>query len=219
MAEFYIYSLEDPRTGKPFYIGKGKDNRALSHLFPYEKKAHPYVFNVIQQLKREGLEPDVFILRDSLTEAKALAYEQIMIAIYGRRINKTGILCNLTDGGEGISGYRHTVECKQQLSILSKGRPAWNKGISPSDDICNQISATLKGRHPTNGVRRNQSEAQKCVYEITWPEGQYKEIIHDLKLFCLDHNLSYDGMIAVAKGRQIQCKGFKCRKLEVSKCH
>ena len=28
---YYVYALIDPRNNKPFYIGKGKDNRAESH--------------------------------------------------------------------------------------------------------------------------------------------------------------------------------------------
>ena len=33
--DYYIYKLIDPRTGKPFYIGKGKGNRLHQHEKPY----------------------------------------------------------------------------------------------------------------------------------------------------------------------------------------
>ena len=29
--EAYVYTLIDPRTGLPFYIGKGQDNQVFSH--------------------------------------------------------------------------------------------------------------------------------------------------------------------------------------------
>ena len=35
---------------------------------------------------------------------------------------------NITSGGGGILGYKHTPETKQRISNTSKGRPSWNKG-------------------------------------------------------------------------------------------
>lgn len=29
---YYVYQYVDPETNKPFYIGKGKDNRMFHHL-------------------------------------------------------------------------------------------------------------------------------------------------------------------------------------------
>ena len=29
---YYVYVYSDPDTRKPFYVGKGKDNRVFSHL-------------------------------------------------------------------------------------------------------------------------------------------------------------------------------------------
>lgn len=35
---------------------------------------------------------------------------------------------NITSGGGGILGYKHTPETKQRISNTSKGRSSWNKG-------------------------------------------------------------------------------------------
>ena len=32
VLKYYVYMLLDPRDNKPFYIGKGKDNRIFNHL-------------------------------------------------------------------------------------------------------------------------------------------------------------------------------------------
>ena len=89
--KFYTYAyLREDRT--PYYIGKGKDDRA------YKKG------------KKESVSPPkdksrIIFLKKNLTEEKALNHERYMIAVFGRKDNGTGILRNLTDGGDGVSGY------------------------------------------------------------------------------------------------------------------
>jgi group I intron endonuclease len=41
---------------------------------------------------------------------------------------------NLTDGGDGLSGYKHSDESRQKISISLKGKIPWNRGITLSDE-------------------------------------------------------------------------------------
>jgi len=89
--KFYTYAyLREDRT--PYYIGKGKDDRCFI------------------KSKKESVSPPkdksrIIFLKQNLTEEEAFRHEIYMISVLGRKDLGTGILRNLTDGGEGVSGY------------------------------------------------------------------------------------------------------------------
>jgi hypothetical protein len=106
----YAYLRED---GTPYYIGKGKDNRA------YHKQ---HSINLPKDKSK------IIFMERNLSDIGALALERRYICWYGRKDNGTGILRNLTDGGEGASGYKHTKEQCQANSNRQRGRPSPKKG-------------------------------------------------------------------------------------------
>jgi uncharacterized protein len=84
MAErlgYYVYLYVDPRDGKVFYIGKGKGERCLDHLF--EDDDHPKVKR-IQEIFAVGLEPRIEMLAHGLrTEQEAYNIESAAIGLLG----------------------------------------------------------------------------------------------------------------------------------------
>jgi len=100
----YAYLRED---GTPYYIGKGKSGRINSSLhtihLPTEKER-------------------IIYLKQNLTDEEARKHEIYMIAILGRKDLGTGILRNMTDGGEGCAGRVLSEETKKKLSDSHKGR-------------------------------------------------------------------------------------------------
>jgi hypothetical protein len=106
---FYTYAWLR-KDGTPYYIGKGTKNRAYREWDRNRNRKPPKDRDRILILKR------------GLTEEEAFRHECYMIAVFGRKDLGTGILINLTNGGEGVSGLVMTKETKDKMSKIRKGR-------------------------------------------------------------------------------------------------
>jgi len=106
----YFYLRED---GTPYYVGKGKNKRA------WEK----HNVNIPKDNQR------IKFVATKLLEKEAFMLEIRLIQMYGRKDNNTGILRNITDGGEG-----------------SSGREPWNKGKNMPDYVCEKMRTKATGR-------------------------------------------------------------------------
>lgn len=143
--EYYVYVWLDPRKqGKykygdhkflhePLYVGKGTGRR----LGTSKHEHNPILQNKLQKMK-----PIILILFNKLTEKKSIELEKLLISLIGRRVNG-GPLCNLTDGGDGISGHIHSKETKLKMSEATKNR----KPVS--EETKKKISETKTGRKLT----------------------------------------------------------------------
>lgn len=109
----------------PFYVGKGRGNRATSHL---RKKSvrdeNPIKKSVIEKIEKLGLTPKVYIWRDNLLEEDAYSLEEELINRFGRRVDKSGILTNILICNRPPSkmGRAITQETKDKISAANKGK-------------------------------------------------------------------------------------------------
>lgn len=114
---FYVYALARPvkRDWRIFYVGKGSKRRVFDHENEARKGHKCHKCNIIRKVLREGDEIQRYILLTTGDEQEAFDYEREMIALHGREN-----LCNLTDGGDGISGYKASDASKKKSSAYRK---------------------------------------------------------------------------------------------------
>jgi hypothetical protein len=143
MAEYYVYKLIDPRTDLPFYVGKGKDDRAYTHLTKKSKTCNPRKDKTINEIYSCDLEPIVDIFLTNLDEETAYKIEEGVILNLGRQgIDENGILTNISLHSQPPSqkGKKRifTEEHKKKLSKALTGKPknyqTWQKGLTKETD-------------------------------------------------------------------------------------
>jgi len=109
--KYYVYSHRK-ENGDLFYIGMGSGKRA------YKKDTRSSFWK--KTFNKYGL--IVNILFSELTKKEAYQIEEYLVRYYGRRNLNTGILVNLTNGGEGDCGYKPTIETLKLKSKILKGK-------------------------------------------------------------------------------------------------
>ena len=161
MNKYYVYAyLREDLT--PYYIGKGSGKRAWTSTRVTSKPADP---------------SRICILQNNLTEQEALDIEIKLIAHYGRKDNGTGILRNLTNGGDGVSGRiitfteewkaklrkpkKMTETGRRALSEYAKQRTPWNKGKPMSEEQKKKLSEANTGKKRTSEVKEKMSQMRQ----------------------------------------------------------
>jgi NUMOD3 motif len=141
---FYVYEHWRPDEGVIFYVGKGQKRRA----WDWHRGRNAWHKFIIAKLRRNGLKVEVRIVHYFEYEKDALVKERELITAW----KATGAeLVNLTDGGEGPSGLRHSEEWKQAMSVKMTGR-IW------SDESRAKLSASMMGNK--NGVGQTRTPEQ-----------------------------------------------------------
>ena len=166
IGSYYLYRHIRLDTGEPFYVGIGtKNKKHITVKSEYKRAYCKHYENSIWKNIVSKTEYEVEILLESNDYEFIKQKEIEFIALYGRKNLNRGILCNLTDGGEGVTGKVHTDEWKKNHSNKMKGRQGLkgashpNYGIPLSEDIKRKISESQKGRIFSDEHKFNISKA------------------------------------------------------------
>jgi len=111
----YIYRHIRLDKNEVFYIGIGSDkNYKRAHT---KKNRNKYWHNIVN-LTDYRVE---IISEEWLTWEEACEKEKFWIIFYGRADLKLGPLVNMTDGGQGQFGFKHSEETKRLYRLSRKG--------------------------------------------------------------------------------------------------
>ncbi|MCR4330810.1 MAG: NUMOD3 domain-containing DNA-binding protein [Patescibacteria group bacterium] len=168
LRKYYVYVLKRPdkldEYGEPliFYVGKGAGNRSNVHTRDSEvRNNRTYKSRMIKMLFANKQHPIIEIVFDKLTEPEAFEKEIELIAKYGRKDNNTGILCNLTDGGEGSSGCSRprSAETRRKYSEAMKGHKVSEETRQKIREARKKQAPTMLGKHLSEDTKEKIRQA------------------------------------------------------------
>ena len=182
-TDFYTYAYlrED---GTPYYIGKGRGYRAWN---PHNRCA----------VNRPKNPNRILILKKNLTEDEAFKCERYMIMVLGRKDIGTGMLRNMTQGGEGSSGF--SEEVIEKIRAARYRQNPWPIGSKHSEQ-----------------TKEHYRQARKEYEYIFW--GAKGEVVTGLTVseFCAQYPSVHSANIrAVARGDREHCQGWKATRTPI----
>jgi len=114
-TRFYVYKWIDPRTGVPFYIGKGSWDRK------YKLHKTQRCYYKLKSLLNQGCKKldIVKVIKEGLYEEEALDLESYYINIY-KRLEDGGTLFNYEAGRGCLTGMKNKIIDKDKISQIIK---------------------------------------------------------------------------------------------------
>ena len=169
---YYIYSLFDPINNTPFYIGKGKGNRAYQHLKGKDtnniKKCE-----IINNLRSLGVEPEVHFIKENI-EDESLAYslEYHMI----KNAKEYGIYLTNRVGVDLRPPCRKgcSMPMKSRLKISEAAKGKSKPKMAEETKI--KISNKLKGIEPERALRIDEDILRSLYLEKDMSRGEIAKL-------------------------------------------
>lgn len=225
-AIFYVYEHWRLDKNVCFYVGKGKGRRA----FRFKRQHNNQYYNrIVAKLTKLGIDVEVKLVANGLTEAAAFLLEIERIAFW----RDLGIkLANITSGGQGASGRfgpKHSAQSKELLrqarikQLLDPEMTAYwtsaHKKAMERPEVKEHMSAAKKAAFaagkPNNFAGKKHSDETKLHWSVIRKGRKHSEKTKQLiKERCLNDPIVYAKICAGAKkGGQVVKALVEARKL------
>jgi group I intron endonuclease len=207
-----IYKIECLDNSK-VYIGitENLNHRLKVHFGCYNKNT--LLSRAIKKYGRDSFQVTIIDMTDFWEEG--LEKEIEYIKLYKSYNSKFGY--NMTMGGEGIPGLKHTDETKKKMSESHMGKglgednpmygkPSWNKGKKMSPESRKKLSESCKGRVLSEETKKKISGKLKgsnnSFYGKTHTE-ETKKRLRELKLGSKHTKETKEKMCKSRKGKYV----------------
>jgi len=199
MKNYKIYTLNDPMTNEIKYVGqtcRTLQTRLTEHI--RDAKNNIYKYRWIEKLKRNNLKPTINLIIDKLSKEECNNLEIRLIKEYKEAGHK---LVNLTEGGEGTTGYKHinikygennhfygkhhTEETKKLLSEIRR------KNTTPENRKLISELATERWKNASVETRNKNiinQKGRRTIHQLTL-DGKY--INEHISLRQIERDLGY----------------------------
>lgn len=147
-----IYCYIDKKDNQIVYVGKDsnidKNKRHRKHFSPSKYDAQP--INRILQNNPDRYTYQVLWEIDDCTDNHLNQMEIFYIKKYDPQFN-------FTEGGDGMSGFKHSEESRKKISESLKGK----KSYEMTEEIKKKISESLKGKKPYEMTEETKKKMSK----------------------------------------------------------
>lgn len=167
---YYVYLYVNPADGNVFYVGKGKNGRALAHLRADEKKA---IAKMIRKIRASGDEPQIDILAhglgnpDAALKVEAAAIDLLGLSNLANVVRGHGAKYGRLALKEVVAHYTKRKADVRESAILIRINKAYRYGMSDVELYDATRSAWRLGR-----------KRQYVEYAIAVFEGVVREVYH-----------------------------------------
>ena len=159
---YYVYLYVNPADQSVFYVGKGKNGRALAHLHADEKKA---IAKAIRKVREAGHEPQIDILAhglgspDDALKVEAAAIDLLGVSNLSNAVRGHGAKYGRMALEQVVAHYTRRKADIREPAVLIRINRAYRYGMSDVELYDATRSAWKIGR------RKDQIEYALAVFE------------------------------------------------------